>query len=538
MKKAILFIFILLISTISFSQIPQYNWAKSIGGTGGDKSTDIFTDKFNNTIVVGYFNSSKLYFPNNTLTNVGGNDIFVAKYNSNGDLLWAKSAGGNMSDIAHKVFVDKEGNIFISGMFGSSNLNFGNTVLASNGASDIFIAKYDKDGNSIWAKRAGSANGNEECYGLVVDKSGNPIIGGSYNSTIVFDNDTLVTTEINAMSTVYVAKYTKNGELAWAKTIKKADNSLNFLADISIDTYDNVYICGQTGVNAEIYFDKIDTLGNVAWSRIVSGENNPEIDMALGITNDNHNNVIVVGVFRSNQIKFDGNIRLNKAGYTDVFVAKYDSDGSFKWAKSIGGTSYEVANGVSSDNAGNVYLIGDFYSSDITFASQKLLHDSNGNGNLILASYDSNGNERWAKSVGGISGGYGVSLSSNGEIYITGIYLSPTITLDNYVLYNVGTNRLNMFDFDFFVAKINSTTTSIEEYENIDLEIYPNPTHNIVNITGLSSIESSIVNIYDVQGKLILSKEIKQQGTIDISELNKGIYIVKIGEFTHRIVKI
>jgi hypothetical protein len=246
MKKTLLFIFILLISTISFSQIPQYNWAKSIGGTGGDKSTDIFNDKFNNTIVVGYFNSSKLYFPNYTLNNVGGSDIFIAKYNSNGDLLWAKSAGGNMSDIAHKVFVDKEGNIFISGMFGSSNLNFGNTVLTSNGASDIFIAKYDKDGNSIWAKRAGSANANEECYGLVVDKFGNPIIGGSYNSTIVFDNDTLVTTEINAMSTVYVAKYTKNGELAWAKTIKKADNSLNFLADISIDTYDNVYICGQT----------------------------------------------------------------------------------------------------------------------------------------------------------------------------------------------------------------------------------------------------------------------------------------------------
>ena len=73
------------------------------------------------------------------------------------------------------------------------------------------------------------------------------------------------------------------------------------------------------------------------------------------------------------------------------------------------------------------------------------------------------------------------------------------------------------------------------KYSNI--KIYPNPTSDIIHFEGLTLNEFTLINIYDVQGKLILSREIKEQGVIDISEFNNGIYIIKIGEMAYRIVK-
>ncbi len=77
----------------------------------------------------------------------------------------------------------------------------------------------------------------------------------------------------------------------------------------------------------------------------------------------------------------------------------------------------------------------------------------------------------------------------------------------------------------------------ILKYHLNNLNIYPNPTNDIINIEGLISNESTTINIYDLQGKLILTKELIEQGSIDISDLNNAVYIIKIGEIAQRIVK-
>ena len=90
---------------------------------------------------------------------------------------------------------------------------------------------------------------------------------------------------------------------------------------------------------------------------------------------------------------------------------------------------------------------------------------------------------------------------------------------------------------DTAVLNVNVGPTGINDIKNANIKIYPNPTNNIINIEGLNKNENNTILIFDVQGKLVITKTINEKGTIDLSELNKGVYVIKIGEVAQRIVK-
>ena len=89
---------------------------------------------------------------------------------------------------------------------------------------------------------------------------------------------------------------------------------------------------------------------------------------------------------------------------------------------------------------------------------------------------------------------------------------------------------------DIFIAKLGGIT-GINDIKNSNIKIYPNPTNNIFNIEGLTKNENNTIQIFDVQGKLVITKTINEKGMIDLSELNKGVYVIKIGDVVQRIVK-
>jgi PKD repeat protein len=85
--------------------------------------------------------------------------------------------------------------------------------------------------------------------------------------------------------------------------------------------------------------------------------------------------------------------------------------------------------------------------------------------------------------------------------------------------------------------QLNVGPTGINDIKISNIKIYPNPTNNIINIEGLNKNENNTIQIFDVQGKLVITKNITEKGTVDLSELNKGVYVIKIGELAQRIVK-
>jgi hypothetical protein len=129
-------------------------WMKGAKGKAGDYPYGIATDAVGNSYVTGSFTSDTLSFGSFDLINVnpGQRDIFIAKYDPNGNALWAKSAGGSTTDEAYSITIDALGNSYITGYFASPTIVFGTFTLTQTGLKDMFLAKYDMNGNIQWAK--------------------------------------------------------------------------------------------------------------------------------------------------------------------------------------------------------------------------------------------------------------------------------------------------------------------------------------------------------------------------------------------------
>src|SRR5690606_23825072 len=119
-----------------------------------------------------------------TLNSAGGKDIFFAKYDSNSNYLWAKNVGGTSDDYGNSIALDALNNVYITGQFSGVNADFdasANTAtLSATGNNDIFFAKYDSNGNYIWANSIG---GTWEDYGwsIALDVSNNVYITGMFS---------------------------------------------------------------------------------------------------------------------------------------------------------------------------------------------------------------------------------------------------------------------------------------------------------------------------------------------------------------------
>ncbi|MGH8564957.1 MAG: SBBP repeat-containing protein, partial [Gammaproteobacteria bacterium] len=270
--------------------------------------------------VTGFFPDTATFGPGETnetmLTSAGGNDVFVAKYDSLGDLVWAKRAGGTARDEGFGIAVDSSGNSYVTGQFNGTAI-FGpgeatETTLTSAGFQDVFVAKYDSLGDLVWAKRAGGTSA-DDGLGIGVDSSGNSYVTGRFRDTATFGpgeaNETMLTSV--GVNDVFVAKYDSLGDLVWAKRAG-GTGSLDEGFGIAVDSSGNSYVTGQ--------FTGTATFG--------PGEINETM--------------------------------LTSAGFSDVFVAKYDSTGALVWAKQAGGTSFDEGRGIAVDGSGNSYVTGIF----------------------------------------------------------------------------------------------------------------------------------------------------------------------------------
>ena len=140
----------------SSAHAQTFQWAKGAYGTGSDEGWDIATDDSGNVYVTGFFQSPFTVFGVDTIFNhSGAYDVFLTKYDSTGNVLWTKSAGGANSDLSCGVATDDSGNVFIAGYFQSDSITFGSVTLNNpGGGCTIFIVKYDPAGNVMWAKNS------------------------------------------------------------------------------------------------------------------------------------------------------------------------------------------------------------------------------------------------------------------------------------------------------------------------------------------------------------------------------------------------
>jgi hypothetical protein len=153
----------------------NFLWAKKAGSAGRDEAKGIKCDASGNVYITGMHNNG-CNFGSVWLASPGGNsNMFLAKYSPSGNLLWAKTGGSSYEDLGWSVTIDALGKIYVSGEF-NANANFGGTTIYTSGGQDIFVACYDSGGNIVWVRKAGGA-GDDRAKGIAVAGSAVYITG-------------------------------------------------------------------------------------------------------------------------------------------------------------------------------------------------------------------------------------------------------------------------------------------------------------------------------------------------------------------------
>jgi uncharacterized repeat protein (TIGR01451 family) len=462
MRKLFTLLVLIIVSINSFSQSPNWQWAKNGGGTLTDQSWDIATDAIGNTYVTGYFFSPSITLGSITLTNAVANytDMFLVKFDSGGNVVWAKSAGGNYSDYGMEVTVDASGNSFVTGRFSSSSITFGSITLTNSGAGtdDMFVVKYDAGGNVIWAKSAGGVASIDGGHCIAVDANGNTYFSGYFSSSSVTFGSTILT-NVGGFD-MFIVKYDIGGNVIWAKSAGGSNN--DYGTDIAVDVSGNSYVIGKfsspfitfestTLTNAgdfDMYIVKYDSGGNMVWAKSSVGSS---YDDGSGITVDAIGNTYVTGYFQSSSISFGSNTlnnNNNTNGSSDMFIVKYNPSGNVVWAKSEGGSNSEYISSIALDANGIAYVAGYFSSQYIIFGSTTLINVGTATPDIFIVKYDEDGNVVWAKSAGGTGSDYcyGISTDAGGNVYVTGGF-SPSMSFGSTILSSIGSG-------DIFVAKL------------------------------------------------------------------------------------
>lgn len=170
----------------------NFVWATSIGGPNQDIGTSIKVDANSNVYTTGSFMGGADFDPGAgvyTLTCAGFTDVFISKLNVSGNLVWAKSIGGTITDNALSIAIDGSGNVYTTGHFNSTaDFDPGPGVfnLTPGGNQDVFVSKLDVLGNFAWAVRMGSSS-DDRGHSITVNSSGNILTTGYFNSTVDFD---------------------------------------------------------------------------------------------------------------------------------------------------------------------------------------------------------------------------------------------------------------------------------------------------------------------------------------------------------------
>lgn len=523
MKKiVIIFAFLSIVGNISFAQTPGCQWAERAGGTGHDGAFSVAVDASENSYVAGFFYSSSITFGSDTLTNAGLDDIFLAKFDANGNAVWARSAGGTGYDNVYSVVVDALGNVYITGCYGSPTIAFGFDTLSNVGLLDIFIVKYDADGNVVWAKNTGGSS-NDVANSITIDLAGNLVVTGMFNSpAIIFGSDTLTNA---GNDDVFLAKYDSSGNLLWAKRAGGTDSDQAY--SIVMDVAGNVLLTGyfasptitfgsDTLTSAgwvDIFLAKYNNIGDVVWGTSAGGT---DFDGAVSLAVDTSGNAYFTGYFYSPIVVF-GSDTLTNVSPPDLFIVKYDTNGDVVWAHSSGGTKSDIGMSVAVDAAGNACLTGTFESPEITFGSCTLTNF--GSFDVLFVGYDSFGNVLWAESAGGTDYDAGRCILIDG--YLTGWFESPTITFGPTTLSNAGTNSA-----DIFLVKLSNITGSKLLKDPLNIHIYPNPASELITIDTPDPGQLFILNL---NGQALIVRQVTEAKTIvDISALPSGINVMKV----------
>jgi len=377
----------------------SFAWVWRTEGYFGAYATSVTTDEQGNVYATGYYNGktdfdSDRYASEYKYTRYSW-DAFYVKLDKDGNLIWVKTLNGNRDEYAQDIVVDKNGNIYVTGYYNASILDFDPGFYTVDwqgilGYTTLFVSKINSDGTYGWTHRSGHVTGDIQGLkievGTQAEESSDLIyVTGHFSGTVDFDaNDqnsdaNLNTIISNGSSDGFIFQLNDQGEFNWLRTI--GGISSDFIRDLHT-TETGVYVVGTAideisfgdGLTEErlgtpggrnVYYSQFNADGSYVKTKILPSTS-ASFNLHLAI--DDNENVYVSGVFAESTDFYSGADPLLSDvreidGYSNVYISKYLPSGDSVWTKTLAINGNESLRGMSLAANGNLYLTGKFSNS-------------------------------------------------------------------------------------------------------------------------------------------------------------------------------
>ena len=338
--------------------------------------------------------------------------------------VWPRAFGGPERDTAQGIAVDSQGSSYVIGHFQGSS-TFGTVPLAGAGLTDVFVAKLDPRGQVVWARAFGGP-GADEGHAIAVDASGHLLATGSFSGTVDFDPGAGRTELASAGgSDAFLLRLTPDGNLAWARRLggKLADAGMRVAVGAKGETWvagdfqgsmDGLDSAGKT----DAFLARFDEAGGLSWARRIGGVKD---DAARGVAAGRNGEVWVAGSFEemAGIGPSGGHLALQSAGKPDVFVLRLDAAGTLVFSGRIGGPQGESVGAVAAAGAGGLALAGRFSgTADFDPGPGSFSRAAAGSSDAFVARLEGTGRLAWARQFGANGADLGLAVASNREALV------------------------------------------------------------------------------------------------------------------------
>ena len=378
--------------------IARYNpdgslvWVTQTFGPDWNYSEGITTLSDDSIVLIGEFRGTVIFGqdePNETVLfteDIFEYEIFIARYNPDGTLAWVSQTHSDGYDYSNDVTTLSDDSIVVTGEFGypdGTSVTFGQgeqneTVLYSAGIQDIFIARYNPDGSLEWAKKAGG-DSSDMGNGITSLSDNSTVVTGSFASFIGGDAATFGQGEPNETvlhsewGTMFIARYNPDGTLAWVKQAGGGSRAITVLSDDSsvvTGVFSGTATFGRNEPNetnldstgVDLFVARYNPDGSLLWAKQAFGN---AYDPGYSITALSDDSTVVTGIFSGSTIfgrDEPNEIVLTSAGDHDIYVARYMQDGSLAWAKRAGGANDDEGADITTLSDNSTVVTGTFAS--------------------------------------------------------------------------------------------------------------------------------------------------------------------------------
>ena len=512
--------------TVLKAENPEWLWAVQGGGNNYNSGEGVAVDTSGNIYTTGAFQGNA-NFGSLTLSSSGNYDAYLVKYDRTGVAIWARKIGGSSIDRGISVTIGSNGNIYVTGFFsGTVNTDVG--TFTSFGLRDIFIAKFNNGGTLLWMHHLGST-GTDEGNGIVADNLNQRIyVNGKFYGTLNLTgtNETLVST---GAADVVVASYSFEGSFLWAKKAGGSQNDFGFGigTDQSGFLYGTAMMTGtstfgnftlNTNGSTDIVVFKMNHEGNWIWAKNYGGSFD---ELAWRIAVNQNGDQYITGVFSSNAISFGSHLIANTSIMQDMFVFKQNADGEPLWAISGGGQQNDYGRAIAIDPLNFCYVVGDFKQQAFFGTHQLTAVDEN---DLFVLKISPDGTILWAKAAGGPGSqtGYAAAVDLTNNLVTTGFF-TTSMTFDNISL--IASNEQPIFIAKLKLDVATNVPTPIVPEQ---VHLVPNPVQNSMKLQDKlgQAVFALSLKIINSDGREVMSYSGNPLQTIDLSKLVPGVYVM------------